>query len=320
MFLPTELAGAIQQVTARFAVPKLTRAAAELSASYRRERVVRPKLDDLHRAAYLLTRMPATYSVLARILRECKLRIPDLRLESVLDLGSGPGTALWTTAEHFPELKHAVLVEDDSAWIEIAKALAAISQHEALRSAEWRVGNVANALPEGGVDLVSLSYVVNELPTARRVAAVRSAWERAAKLLLLVEPGTPAGFRNVREIRAALIEAGAHIVAPCPHANDCPMMEGNWCHFAERLPRSSEHRLLKNAELGYEDEKYSYVVFAREPVVLPAARILRHPHKHSGHIELELCTPEGLKKETISRKTGERYKRARKVEWGEGVS
>ena len=97
------------------------------------------------------------------------------------------------------------------------------------------------------------------------------------------------------------------------------MAGGNWCHFAERLPRSSAHRLAKNAELGYEDEKYSYIVFSRTPVRLPDARIVRHPRKHSGHVELELCAPEGLKRETISRKNGDRYKQAKKAEWGDAL-
>jgi len=97
------------------------------------------------------------------------------------------------------------------------------------------------------------------------------------------------------------------------------MTTGDWCHFAERLPRSSAHRLAKSSELGYEDEKYSYVVVSRSAVRVPEARILRHPRKHSGHVELELCTPDGLKRETISRKNGERYKRARKAEWGDAL-
>ena len=107
------------------------------------------------------------------------------------------------------------------------------------------------------------------------------------------------------------------MIAPCPHENACPMSGGNWCHFAERLPRTSAHRQLKGADLGYEDEKYSYVVFARQPSALPGARVLRHPRKHSGHVELELCRPDGLRREAVSRKQGARYKQARKLDWGD---
>ena len=61
------------------------------------------------------------------------------------------------------------------------------------------------------------------------------------------------------------------------------------------------------------------MVFARQPNLLPTARILRHPRKHSGHVELELCTSEGLKRETVSGKHGERYRDARRAEWGDAI-
>lgn len=317
MLLPADLSQAIEDFTAGTAHADLSRAAAELTVRYRGERRGRPQLSGSHRAAYLVTRLPATYAVISRILQECRVRIPDLRLESMLDLGAGPGTAMWAAAEQFPELSRITLVEDRGEWIEVGRRFADDCDRAAIRSAEWQQGSVSAELPSGAFDLVIFSYVINELPPAERLAVVRAAWERTARILAIVEPGTPAGFEPVRQVRGELIAAGAHMVAPCPHANDCPMQGNDWCHFAERLQRSSEHRSAKNAELGFEDEKYSYVVFAREPAQLQRGRIVRHPVKHSGHIELELCTTEGLKRITISRKQGERYKEARKAEWGD---
>jgi ribosomal protein RSM22 (predicted rRNA methylase) len=255
--------------------------------------------------------------VLSRVLHETKRRVPGLRISSLLDLGSGPGTAMWAVAELFPELARAVLIEDSAEWIRVGRQLASKSEWESIRSAEWRQGSVAGSLPAGSFGLVMLSYVLNELRPNERHEVAQQAWKRTDKLLIVAEPGTPAGFEHVRDIRCELIADGAHMVAPCPHAGECPMRHGNWCHFAARVQRSSEHRAAKSAELGYEDEKYSYVVLGREPVDLPGARVLRHPRKHSGHVDFEVCTSEGLKRVTISRKQGERYKKARATEWGD---
>jgi ribosomal protein RSM22 (predicted rRNA methylase) len=316
MQLPFELSRAIQEITDVFPPSALARAAAELTVAYRGQRRTRPHLDQIHRAAYLLTRLPATYAVLTCILRECKIRIPDLGLESMLDLGAGPSTAAWAAQLQFPELTRATLVEDNPEWITLGKRLAQSSEALAPHTADWRQQSITAELPSGTFDLVTISYALNEVRPAEVTQVLLAAWERTAKVLVVAEAGTPTGFELIREVRRELIASGAFLAAPCPHALACPMRDGNWCHFAERVQRTSEHRLAKNAELGYEDEKYSYVVFCRHSVQLPSARILRHPQKHSGHVELELCTEKGLIRETVSRKQGEDYKRARRAEWG----
>ena len=320
MQLAPELIQAIEKHIEPAAPSELARAAADLTLGYRAQaRRTPPKLDSRDRAAYLVTRLPATFAVITRVLQEIKARVPGLKIETMLDLGAGPGTAMWAAAEMFPDLRSVVLIEQDSEWISLGRELATESRNDAIRSARWEQGSVVDTVPSGTFDLVTMSYVLNELSASDEIASVRAAWGRTGKVLSIAEPGTPAGFENIREIRKELINVGAYIAAPCPHANECPMAGGNWCHFAERLPRSPIHRFAKRAELGYEDEKYSYVVFSRTPVLLPEARVLRHPRKHSGHLELELCTPEGLKRETISRKQGDRYKQARKAEWGDAL-
>ncbi len=125
-------------------------------------------------------------------------------------------------------------------------------------------------------------------------------------------------------VRTALIAAGWTLLGPCPHEADCPLAQGDWCHFAARLERSAEHRRLKGAELSYEDEKSSWVAAAAPGVVDPpqagamSARILRHPLKRKGFVEFQVCRPDGTAgREVISKKAGERYRRARDAEWGD---
>jgi ribosomal protein RSM22 (predicted rRNA methylase) len=65
----------------------------------------------------------------------------------MLDLGAGPGTAMWAVAELFPELARAVLIEDSTEWIRVGRQLASKSQRESIRSAGWRQGSIAGPLP-----------------------------------------------------------------------------------------------------------------------------------------------------------------------------
>jgi ribosomal protein RSM22 (predicted rRNA methylase) len=142
-------------------------------------------------------------------------------------------------------------------------------------------------------------------------------WQAARVALVLLEPGTPRGFALIRQVRDHLLAAGARMVAPCPAETACPMVDPDWCHFAARVERSSIHRRVKDAELGYEDEKYSYVALAREAVVLPAGRVVRHPQQRPGLIVLETCTAGGLRTERVTKRDRGAFRAARKRSWGD---
>ena len=91
-------------------------------------------------------------------------------------------------------------------------------------------------------------------------------WAKTRDTLLIVEPGTPAGYRRIIALREQLIASGAHVAAPCPHDGKCPLTAPDWCHFTQRLPRSRAHRQIKGAELPFEDEKFIYVALTRAPL------------------------------------------------------
>jgi len=135
----------------------------------------------------------------------------------------------------------------------------------------------------------------------------------------------------IRAARTQLIEAGAFIAAPCPHARACPMPapnvahpnaanpnpESDWCHFAARFERSSLHRRLKGGALGYEDEKFSYIAVTKQAVEPAVARVLRHPLRHPGHTQLQICMATGLQTVTITKREKGAWKQARKTNWGD---
>jgi len=305
-------------------VPRHALAAAseQLTKRYRSEKRDQENsfmTDIAHRLAYLAVRMPATYAVVERVLEEIRLRFPPFAPTTLTDYGSGPGTATWAASESFPDLKTAILFEADQNLLTLGKQLMQNSSTPALASATWHTQDLLQLDKFPITDLSILSYVVGELPIELLPPLISKIWESTSQVLVIIEPGTPHGFERIRLLRDHLISLNAHLVAPCPHQNQCPMTGSDWCHFSQRLERSETHRLIKEVSLGYEDEKYSYIVASKSPVTLPSARILRHPNIHSGHVDLTLCTPTGLEKTIISRRQGPLYKLARKSDWGDAL-
>ncbi|MET8995381.1 small ribosomal subunit Rsm22 family protein [Amycolatopsis sp. Hca4] len=319
--LPDDLSSALDDELARHPLARLTQSVDRLSARYRQgDAATSPILgSEVDVAAYAGYRMPATYAAVHAVLAEAALRTPGFAPRTHVDVGGGTGAAVWAAADVWPSLDRCTVLEQVAGAIGLGKRLAAGSGRAAVRDAEWRRGLVDPSSPAPDADLVTLSYVLGELPDATRADVVR--WLAAkAGAVALIEPGTPAGFERIRAARAQLVELGLHVVAPCPHDAACPIVAGqDWCHFAARLPRSGLHRKLKAGTLGFEDEKFAYVVASRTVPERPDARIIRHPKKHKGWVALDLCTTEGLAPAVaVSKKQGPRYRAARDAEWGDG--
>ena len=161
--------------------------------------------------------------------------------------------------------------------------------------------------------------MINELPEQKRENAVLKLWQATNKLMVVIEPGTPEGFKNILNIRNLIKEQGGYIVAPCCCNGECPIKENDWCAFYARVARSSIHRQAKGGNLGYEDEKFSYIAFSKTPVEITGERILRHPQINSGFVKVKLCTAEGIQEKTYSKKDGEIYKKTKKLDAGEKI-
>lgn len=322
--LPDDLSAALDDELAKHPLHRLTQAFDRLSTRYRQgDAATSPILaSDVDVAAYAGYRMPATYAAVHAVLAEAASRAPGFEPRTQVDVGGGTGAAVWAAADVWPSLEKCAVVEQVAGAIGLGKRLAAGARKPAVRGAEWRRGLVDPAAPAPEADLVTLSYVLGELPEADREDAVR--WLAAkAGAVAVIEPGTPAGYERIRAARAQLIGLGLQVVAPCPHDGECPITPGkDWCHFAARLPRSNLHRRMKTATLGFEDEKFAYVVAGRFTPSRPDARIIRHPKKHKGWVALDLCTADdGLESGVaVSKKQGPRYRAARDVEWGDGWS
>ncbi len=76
---------------------------------------------------------------------------------------------------------------------------------------------------------------------------------------------------------------------------------------------------MKGGELGYEDEKFSYVAVAREPVPAAAARVVRRPLHRPGLVLLETCTASGFETRRVTKRDREAFRAARQAGWGSGL-
>lgn len=317
--LPDDLRAALTQLSEGLSRRELAERARVISEGYRSGGTSKPITDSRDALAYALARMPATYAAVSACLTAIGEARPIFAPRSMLDVGTGPGTAAWAATDFFPSLSETLLLDANAALIALAKTLAAAN--ERLADAGFRSGSAAELLANApGADLVVASYVVGELDAREREHLAEAMWEKTRDTLLIVEPGTPAGYARIIALRAQLVGKGAHVIAPCPHDKPCPLVAPDWCHFAQRLPRSRDHMLMKDADVPFEDEKFSYVALSRHPAEMRAARVLAQPRVGKAAIEAKLCTLSGIVEASIPRRDKAAYAGARRWRWGDAVS
>ena len=284
--------------------------AEKLSSGYRQGATSHAITTPLQARAYAVARMPATYAACAAVFGRLTEVMPDFAPASLLDVGAGTGAASWAAVAAWPVISSVTMLDRNPALRDLARRLA----DAGLPGTEILSGDVTVEKPKA--NLVVASYVLAEFPEESCATIATDLWISAETALVLIEPGTPDGFARIRAARAALIAAGAHVAAPCTHDNTCPMREGDWCHFSQRLPRSRDHMLLKGAHVPFEDERYAYVVVTREKVA-SGARILAPPLEEKPGLTFKLCDADGLRAQLVASRDKDEYRRVRKLKWGD---
>ncbi|MEA2939730.1 MAG: hypothetical protein QOD09_259 [Bradyrhizobium sp.] len=316
--LPFELKAALDAKLHGLSRSDAAERSAAISQTYRDgggSGAIRTEADAL---AYALARMPATYAAVTASLNAlCEVR-PGFAPKSLLDVGAGPGTATWAAAEAFLSLAGFALIDANIALRILALDL--VDKSSRLSNIQYARGDAGAALANAeAADLVIASYLVGEMGETERAALADLMWAKTRDTLLIVEPGTPAGYARIIALRKQLIAQGAHVAAPCPHDGECPLIAPDWCHFTQRLPRSQAHKQLKAAELPFEDEKFAYVTLTRAPMPQRPSRVLVQPVVGKVEVTAKLCTPGGVVVAKVPRRLKADYARARRWRWGDAV-
>ncbi len=318
MELPAVLRQAVDAALEGVALTDLQRASDFLSRRYRAEmRDGRLHIsDELAAKAYLAARLPATYAAVRTSFESAADLCDAFAPQTMLDVGAGPGTALWAAKQCWPTLESATMIEASASIRAVGSTLA---RNSGFSSLDWQSGDVVkDRLDFPQADLVSIAYVLDELAPEERRKLVTRLWAATGQMLVIVEPGTPAGWQRIVDARATLIDEGAAIVAPCSHHLACPLTAPDWCHFSRRVARSRIHRMTKSAEVPWEDEKYIYLAVTREASTPIEAWVIAPTRTGGGKVSLKLCSKNGsVDERLVTKRDGDFFRWARRADWGD---
>lgn len=308
-------------------IASLAREVARLSGLLTKERgaLGSPYLEDQNlRRAYLLYFVPCNIPKIHLPLRELYLHPKGLLSREklrVIDLGSGPGSALLGVMSFFSGLEHAprlelTAVDQVSENLSDAKALFRSTREEtgldaSLRIAKASILEVLARFRGEEFDLVILSNVLNELfyglndkIEKRRdfLDAVMENMLAQAGSLIIIEPALRETSREMLEVGCGLLERGMNIYAPCPPEGLCATLSRSrdWQH--EDIPWDPPD-LIKEIDriigLRKDSLKFSYIILRKDSLSVTdiydckVYRVVSEPLITKGKTEFYLCSSDG---------------------------
>lgn len=317
MELPIEIKDFIENKLNNLSSKSLNENAKKISLNYRENnRSGKSLLNKEEEAiAYAVSRMPATFGAVSSVIEQVNdLYNPSIR--NIADFGAGTGTASIALNEKL-DIQEINCFEREEAMIKIGEKIFNEIPELKLKT-QWEKFDITKQEIKNKFDLVIASYVINEIKEDDFAEIINKMWSATEKILIIVEPGTVQGYKNIMKAKEILIEKNANIIAPCMCEN-CNLPKDDWCNFSCRIQRSKIHKETKNGNSPFEDEKYIYIAVSRENITKEKSRVIRHPLIYSGCVKLKLCTKSGIKEETITKKDKEKYKIARKIKNGECI-
>ena len=242
-------------------------------------------------ALYMIARGRSIMGVMEKIISQNLEVFHDV--ESVVDFGGGPGTFLFAISK-FKTLNKYTNVERSDSFIGIMNVL--VEEFLSSSTTHTHVDSIScNYLKLGSQDIPTSDLCVFSYTLCERENSpvYLSDLVEHSNMVLIIEPGTPSGFKNIIQARDKLIEKGFGTIAPCTVSNGfCPLRdsESDWCHFVERVDRSRIQRHLKNGVLGYEYEKYSYLLMSKNSIHSDGKRIISRPNYTKHSISFDICS------------------------------
>ncbi len=280
------------------------------------------------RTAYRRYFLPANAGKIHTPLRELAIHPKNLLSKErlrILDIGTGPGTALLGVMEFFggqaqkPSLEF-IAVDHVVENLMEAEALFQEYRNEhyinaALHTVKSSVERLEHHL-EGRFDIIVLSNVLNELAArdeeriARRTGILKNILSRFLAedgSCVIIEPALHETSREMLLVGDGLLDEGFHVYAPCLTGEKCPALVDpkDWCH--EDRPWDPPEIIKEiDSRIGLRKDslKFSYLVLRRDVLSLAdvygerALRVVSEPLVSKGKIEFYVCGPGGRRRVT----------------------
>ena len=312
MKIPYELEAKIGQEIENVKLSELREVAKNLSNRYMNEKRGGQSLlnKDMEALAYSIIRMPATFCAINKALEETLKRYRP-EIDTALDIGAGTGAGEWAILNNV-DAKQILCIEREEKMRKLGQKL--LSD---FKNINWKNQDIVKEKILDTADLVVVSYMINELEESVKEEVIQNILNTFNKIVIFIEPGTPDGFNNIKKIQKMAIEKGLNILAPCTSQEECKLPKEDWCHSVVRVERNKIHKFVKEAEVPYEDEKFSYIAISREKIDNSGSRILRHPNVSSGFIKAKLCSNGNIEEKTFTKKDKEIFKKIKKLKCGD---
>ena len=275
-------------------------------------------------SAYLRFFLPWNLYRMATLLPSLSINLEDG--DTILDVGCGPLTfvqALWISRPDLRNKKLTFICADVAS--KPMETGHGVFTAMAGKDSPWFIRRVRKPIEKilresyGKMRLVVGANVLNEMRPAKGQTMEDRLFELATYMgnattengyVLSIEPGTRLGGKTIAMLREGLIEEDILPVAPCPHAEFCPMMErtesrtggrgqlrSGWCHFTH--PANAPKWLTDLSQrAGFERDgiSLSFVLSShKEPEYKAEVRVLSEPIRLPGKPQGRYaCSAKGL--------------------------
>ncbi|MEK7851501.1 MAG: small ribosomal subunit Rsm22 family protein, partial [Deltaproteobacteria bacterium] len=243
----------------------------------------------------------------------------------ILDIGSGPGTAILGIMDFFSADEKRPVLE----FTAIDQVTENLRDAEALFGAfRERVPLVAtlktfkssiemvSSFPKGPYDIIVLSNILNEVAhldedrTSKRVAILKTIIRdllASDGSCIIIEPALRQTSRDMLEVRDSLLHEGFCIYSPCLMGEKCPALVNpkDWCHedipweFPEIVREVDRLTGLRKDSL-----KFSHLVIRKDGLSIKdiyderSFRVVSEPLVSKGKMEFYLCGAGGRRMAT----------------------